>query len=87
VSQILESTSIFLDIGAYGKRSDGGTFSASTIYQFLEDFESSLPKPESFTRSGTEMPFVTLGDEAFPLKMCLLKRFARKGFVMRRTCF
>jgi len=50
-----------------------------TVYHFLEDFESTLPKPESFEGSGTEMPFVILGDEAYPLKTYLMKPFARKG--------
>jgi hypothetical protein len=31
---------IFIDIGASGKQSDGGAFSASTLYRFLKDFES-----------------------------------------------
>jgi len=57
-----ESRLIFIDIGAYGKQSDGGTFSASTLCHFLEDFESTLPKPTSFEGSGTEMLFVILGD-------------------------
>jgi hypothetical protein len=26
---------ILIDVGAYGKQSDGGTFSASTLYHFL----------------------------------------------------
>ena len=36
---------IFVDIGADGKESDGGRFSASTVCRFSEDFESLLPKP------------------------------------------
>ena len=63
-----ESSLIFIDIGAYGKQSDGGTFSASTLYHSLEDFESTLPKPASFEGNGTEMPFLILGDEVYPLK-------------------
>ena len=47
--------------------------SASTLYHFLEHFESTLPKPASFEGSGTEMPFVILGDEAYPLKTCVMK--------------
>jgi len=70
-----ESRLIFMDIGAYGKQSDGGTFSAS---HFSEDFESTLPKPASFEGSGTEIPFVILGDEAYPLKTYLTKPFARR---------
>jgi hypothetical protein len=56
-----ESRFTFIDKGDYGKRSDGGTFSASTLYHFLEDCESTLPKPVSFEESGTEMPFFILG--------------------------
>jgi hypothetical protein len=44
---------IFRDIGACDKQSDGDTYCASTLYHFLEDFESTLPKPASFGRSGT----------------------------------
>ena len=62
-----ESRFIFVDVGAYGKQSDGGTFSASTLFHFLEDFESVLPMPASFEKTGTEMSFVNLGDEAHPL--------------------
>ena len=66
MSQILKAEIIYIDIGAYGKQSDSGIFSASTLYHFLEDLESTLPKPASFEGSGTEMPFVILGDEACP---------------------
>jgi hypothetical protein len=59
---------IFIDTGAYGKRSYG-TFSASTLYHSLEDSESTLPKPASFERSGTEMRFFILGEEACPLTL------------------
>ena len=82
-----ESRFIFIDIGAYGKQSDGGTFSASTLYHSLEDFESTLPKPASFEGSGTEMPFVVLGDEAYPLKTYLMKPFARKDLSCEERVF
>jgi hypothetical protein len=34
---------IFVDIGAYGKQSNGGMFSASILYHFLKD--SNVPYP------------------------------------------
>jgi len=82
-----ESRFIFIDIGAYGKQSDGGSFSASTLRHFLEDFDSTLPKPASFEGSGTEMPFVILGDEACPLKTYLMKPFARKDLSCEERVF
>ena len=80
LQEVADSESIFIliDIGAYVKSSDDGTFSASTLYHFLEDFESTLQKPASFEGSGTEMSFVILGDEAYPVKTYLMKPFARK---------
>jgi len=38
-----ESRFVFIDKGAYGKQSDGDTFSAFTFCHFLEDFQSPLP--------------------------------------------
>ena len=73
----------FIDIGAYGKQSDGGTFSASTLCRFFEDYEPTLPKSANFEGSGTEMPFVILGDEAYPVKTYLMKPFAGKDL----SCF
>ena len=82
-----ESRFIFIDKDAFGKQSDGGTFSGSTLYHFLEDLESTLPKPAGFEGSGTEMPFVILGDEAFPLKTYLMKPFARKDMSCEERVF
>ena len=65
-----ESRFIFIYIGAYGKQSDDCTFSASNLYHFSEDCESTLPKPASFEGTGTEMSFVILGHESCPLKQC-----------------
>jgi len=53
----------------------------------LEDFESALPKPARFEGSGTEMPFVTLGDKAYPLKTYLIKHFATKDLSCEERVF
>ena len=78
---------IFIDKGAFGKQSDGGTFSGFTLYHFREDSESTLPKPANFEGSGTEMPFVILGDEANPLRKYLMKPFARKDMSCEERVF
>jgi hypothetical protein len=78
---------MFIDIGAYGKQNDGCTSSTSTLYHSLEDSESTLLKPASFEESGTEMPFVVLGDEAYPLKTNLMRSFVRKKFSCEQRIF
>ena len=70
-----ESRLIFIDVGAFGKQSDGGTFSGSTLHHLLEDLESTLPKPARFEGSGTAISFPILGDKAYPLKDVLNEAF------------
>ena len=82
-----ESRFIFVDIGAYGKQYDGGSFSAATVCRFSDDFESTLPKPVRIKGSGTEMPFFILGDEEYPLTTYLKKPFARKGSLCEEHVF
>ena len=74
-------------MGAYVKQSDVGTFSASSLYHFLEDLEFTLPQPASFEGSGTEMSFFTLGDEAYPLKTYVMKPCARKDLSCEERVF
>lgn len=66
---------IFIDVGGYGKQSDAGTFAESKTFQFLEDFEKNLPKPCPFEGSDGPMPFVFVGDDAYPLKVYLMKPY------------
>jgi hypothetical protein len=53
----------------------------------LEDFESALPKPARFERSGREMPFVILGDKTYSLKTYIMKHFARKNWSCEERVF
>ena len=82
-----KSIFIFIYIGALGKQNDGGTFFGSTLYHFLENLESTVPKPGSFEGSGTEMSFVIPVDEACPLKTFLMKPFARKDLSCEECVF
>ncbi|XP_023228048.1 protein ALP1-like [Centruroides sculpturatus] len=66
---------ICVDIGAYGKNSDGGIFSNSIIGKALP--ADTLNVPEEKYLPGTEilMPHVIIGDEAFPLKTYLMRPY------------
>lgn len=36
---------LMVEVGGYGKQSDGGTFRASDLYQFLNERELDIPLP------------------------------------------
>ncbi|XP_050065695.1 uncharacterized protein LOC126554686 [Aphis gossypii] len=69
---------IVIEVGAYGKQSDAGTFSDSNVYQRLEANTLNIPENENIPLTDISTPFVWLGDYAYPLKTNLLKPYSRK---------
>ncbi|XP_017881154.1 protein ALP1-like [Ceratina calcarata] len=64
-----------VDVGGYGKNSDGGIFAHSAMGRRLE--AGTLNVPDSRELPGSEMraSHVIVGDEAFPLKTYLLRPY------------
>ena len=58
------------DTGAYGKQSNGGVFRYSALYQSLETRSLKLPEDAVLTNSEITLPYVFVGDEAYPLTTC-----------------
>ena len=54
---------IAIEVGGYGKQSDGGTFHASQLYQLIQKNELSIPEPEALPSTNVKEPFVFIGDE------------------------
>lgn len=77
----------FVDIGGYGRRSDGGIFRDSIIGHKFNNHEMNLPKPESLTMDGLPLPYVLVGDEAFQLTEYLLRPYPGKDLNQERTIF
>ncbi|XP_077280401.1 uncharacterized protein LOC143907456 [Temnothorax americanus] len=73
-----------LDIGAPGRRSDGGVFNASEIGKRLQNSMLSIPPPRPVEHGGQALPFVLIGDEAFPLTRYMLRPYPRSGRLNRR---
>jgi hypothetical protein len=63
-----------VDMGSYGRNSDGGITAHSKLGKYLE---THLGIPEDKQLPGTLClaPHVIMGDEAFPLKTYLLKPY------------
>ncbi|XP_018314714.1 uncharacterized protein [Mycetomoellerius zeteki] len=76
----------FVDIGAYGRRSDGGIFKDSTIGKVFDKGDMNVPQPAAISDSFV-LPYCLVGDEAFPLKPYLLRPYPGRGLTMEQAVF
>nr|XP_022907898.1 protein ALP1-like [Onthophagus taurus] len=67
---------ITVDIGSYGKNSDGGIFAHSTLGRALEQNNLNIPYPVELPGTNQKANFVIVGNEAFPLKPNLLRPYS-----------
>lgn len=80
---------ITVDIGAYGRNSDGGVFSRSAFgKRFIQD-SFNFPEDDAlpnYVRGGF-LPYVAVGDEAFPLLPHLLRPYPGKQLALDKQLF
>lgn len=69
---------INVDVGGYGRQSDGGTFKASALYRKLINGTLLLPEDCPLPNSNLIMPHVIIADEAYPLMRNLLKPYGKQ---------
>ncbi|XP_050314948.1 uncharacterized protein LOC126749314 isoform X1 [Anthonomus grandis grandis] len=69
---------IAIDVGSYGRNSDGGIFAKSSLGISLANNTLNLPADKPLTQNGEALPHVIVGDEAFPLKSYLLRPYSRR---------
>ena len=73
---------IYADIGSKGRISDSGVFRNSLLYKKLERNELDIPNPTPLHESSRiHVPYMILGDKAFPLTHYCLRPFS--GFTER----
>jgi hypothetical protein len=79
---------IGMDVGAYGKQSDGGIFRRSSFYHLLNSNNFNMPDDKELPLSDVKLPFVMLGDEAYPLRSYLMRRpFPRRQLTESKRVF
>nr|CAH7763600.1 unnamed protein product [Callosobruchus chinensis] len=69
---------INIDVGGYGKQSDGGTFKASALYRKIINGTLNLPEDSLLPNSNLSMPHVIIADEAYPLMRNLVKLYSKQ---------
>lgn len=68
---------ITVDIGSYGKNSDGGIFSNSKLGKCVARNKLNILEDRKLPHTDILMPHVIVGDEAFPLKTYLLRPYPK----------
>ncbi|XP_067633210.1 uncharacterized protein [Eurosta solidaginis] len=78
---------LFVEVGAYGRESDGGVFARCPLSSALADNTLNFPPPRQLPLEIAEMPFVIVADDAFPIKTYLMKPFCYREQVMSHKIF
>ena len=68
----------YLDIGCNGRISDGGVYRNSALSVALENNDLNLLKERKVDESSV-LPYVIVGDDAFPMKPYLIKPFPQRN--------
>lgn len=66
---------IAVDIGSYGKNSDGGIFASSKLGKALDNGTLNIPENKGLPGTNTAAPYVIIGDSAFPLKRNIMRSY------------
>jgi hypothetical protein len=66
---------VFLDVGCNGRVADGGIFARSSLSRGLQNDTLHLPPPDILPGRTMKVPFVTVADDAFPLRDNIMKPY------------
>ncbi|XP_017464972.1 PREDICTED: uncharacterized protein LOC108358261 [Rhagoletis zephyria] len=79
--------SLFVEVRACGRESDGGVFARCPLSAALADNSINFPASRPLPHEGDPMPFVIVPDDAFPLKPYILKLFSYREQLMSHKIF
>lgn len=78
---------ICIDVGAYGKESNGGVFRNSVLFHCLENNLFDCPSLQELPGTNMKLPYVLLGDEAYPLRPDLMRPYPRQNLDADKRIF
>ncbi|XP_070383568.1 uncharacterized protein [Dermacentor albipictus] len=73
----------YVDLCHYGAEGDSGIFLRSDLLKALSEDFCGVPSPTTLGSAGV-IPYVIVGDEAFPLKTFLMRPYARRELQKHR---
>jgi len=78
---------LYVDIGAYGRTSDGGVFNNSSLAQALESNILNIPEPAAIPPTNDLCPYVIVADDAFALKPYIQKPYSVRNLTKEQHIF
>lgn len=66
---------IYISVGTQGRVSDAGLFAHSDLKKALDQGLLNVPPPEKLPNSDVVLPYMLVGDEAYPLRTDLMKPY------------
>lgn len=78
---------IAIEVGGKGRQSDGGTFHFSILNKLLTNNRYNVPPPQNLPGSNVSLPYVLVGDEAYPLKPYLMRPYPSSNSNREKTIF
>lgn len=79
---------ISIDVGDFGRASDGGVFTHSNFGKSFLAGSLDLPLPRQISPNNNfKFPYVFVADEAYPLKKNLMKPFPQRGLSIKKRVF
>jgi len=78
---------LYVDVGSYGRVSDGGVFNGSSLAQALAQNSLHIPPSRCLPNSDTRVPFVVVADDAFASKPHLLKPYSMRNCTEEQRVF
>ena len=78
---------LYVDVGKNGRVSDGGVFANTPIYDKLESKQLGIPSSQPLPGRMKEIPYMIVGDDAFPLKSYLMKPYPSRGLDISKRIF
>lgn len=76
---------VYTSIGSYGRDNDASIFSHSQFFCQFEEDGNNAPEPSDV--NGQMLPYVILGDDAFPLRTWLMKPYPGRSLSRERLIF
>nr|XP_054923342.1 uncharacterized protein LOC129383092 [Dermacentor andersoni] len=78
---------VVVDVGAYGKQSDGGVLEQSIFGQLLDKGKLQLLRDLPLPNTALPAPCVFIGDEAFQLRTDILRPYPGRGLEASKRVF